>query len=357
VSFPDSIRARPAEATQTGSTPPGSGGGRGAPGPKNIADAVSRWSGRRWFERYATILGFLVMVAIFWALKPEVFGTWDNAKSILDQAAVVIILAVGLTIVMTAGEFDLAFPGLVGLCAVVAVKTMADWGGGPVLAVILAMAVGIGAGAIGGALVATKRTSSFITTLALNGIWGGVALGISGGAGGSTIVDVPESYASIASERIFGIALPIFYALAIAGIAAVVLRYTVFGRNARALGENEDAARLAGIRLPATRIGAFAVMGACTATVAIIMSSKLAQYTPDIASGLFIPPFVAAFFGISVLALGRFNVFGTVIGALFIGTLETGLLVAGAQSWIGDAIVGAALIVILFLSAHSRDSK
>jgi ribose/xylose/arabinose/galactoside ABC-type transport system permease subunit len=343
------------EDGRPGQTSP-SGGRRRGFGRAEIENALTPRLGWHWVERYATIIGFIAMFAIFWILKPHIFGTWESVKTILDQAAVVIILAVGLTVVMTTNEFDLSFPGLVGLCAVVAVKAMASGHASPALAVVLALATGLAGGLLAGALVATKRTSSFITTLALNTIWGGLALGVSGG-GGSTIVDIPLSYTTLTSTRLLGITLPVYYALALAIVAAVVLRATVFGRNARAIGENAEAARLSGIRLSFTRVGAFAFMGVCAGIVAVILSSKTAQYTPNIASGLFIPPFVAAFFGISVLAVGRFNVFGTVVGALFIGTLQTGLIVIGAQAWVGEMVVGAALLTILFISAQTRETR
>jgi ribose/xylose/arabinose/galactoside ABC-type transport system permease subunit len=104
------------------------------------------------------------------------------------------------------------------------------------------------------------------------------------------------------------------------------------------------------------RVTTFALLGLCAGVAAVILSYRQGQFTTDLSLGLFIPPFVAAFFGISVLATGKFNIFGTVIGALFIGTLEEGLIIAGAAAWTGDVVVGAALIVVLFFAASRRAS-
>jgi ribose/xylose/arabinose/galactoside ABC-type transport system permease subunit len=98
----------------------------------------------------------------------------------------------------------------------------------------------------------------------------------------------------------------------------------------------------------------FVVMGLCAGIAAVILSSQTGQFSPDLAGGLFIPPFVAAFFGISVLAAGRFNVFGTTVGALFVATLQTGLTIVGADSYLANIVIGAVLIVILFVAAQSR---
>jgi ribose/xylose/arabinose/galactoside ABC-type transport system permease subunit len=88
-----------------------------------------------------------------------------------------------------------------------------------------------------------------------------------------------------------------------------------------------------------------------------MLSSRTAQFSPDISTGLLVPPFVATFFGLSVLAAGRFNVFGTVVGALFIGTLETGLTIIGSSSWVADIVTGAALVAILFIATGRQVAR
>lgn len=304
-------------------------------------------------SRGATLFGFAVMFIFFWIEQP-VFGTWGNVRSILEVSAPIFILGVGLTIVLTTGEFDLSFPGIVGLSAVCGVLMMSSehlgWG----VAVAVGLLVGVAAGLIAGLFVAAGRASSFIVTLALQGIWGGVALGLSG-KGGSTITNVTNGYLNITLKNILGIPALIVYAVVIAILGFVVVRWTVFGRQAESVGENPEAARLAGIRVGTTKVIAFGIMGLCAGIAGVLLSSQTGQFTPDLATGLFIPPFVAAFFGISVLAAGRFNIFGTLVGAIFIATLQTGLTIMGLALWVGQAIVGASLIVILFIAAQSRE--
>jgi len=307
---------------------------------------------QREFIKYMTLIGFAVMFGLFSLLEPDVFPTWRNIRSILELSAPIVILAVGLTVVLVTGEFDLSFPGLVGLAAVIAVKTMSDADQPAAVAVAAALGVGLAGGIIAGVLVAFQRASSFIITLALGSIWSGVALGVTGG--GLTLATVTVGYTNITFKSVFGIPLAVIYALVVALALFALLRWTIFGREAHAIGSNSDAARLAGIRLGLTRVGAFAVLGVCVGITAVILSSRSGQYSPDIATGLFIPPFVAAFFGMSVLAAGRFNVFGTVVGALFIATLQTGLIVLGSEAWVADVIVGSVLLVILFLAAQAR---
>lgn len=321
--------------------------------------AAPRTAGRRRFlalvGRYATLVGFVGVIIGFSLAKPDIFPTWTNARTILDQAAVVIILAVGLTVVVTTQEFDLSFTGVITLASVLSVMAMSNWHLGTVPAVLIGLAVGTGCGLIAGALVAARRASSFITTLALGTVWTGLAVGISKDK--SSITDITTGYGNLTFWRPLGVPVNVFYALAVILLCYGLLRWTVFGRNASAVGANEIAARLAGLPLPQVRIGAFAVMGLCSGIAAVLISSRTGGYQPGVADGLLVPPFVAVFFGLSVLGRGRFNVPGTVLGALFIGTLQTGLNIIGKSGWVADVVVGTTLVIILFAASSVRESR
>ena len=173
--------------------------------------------------------------------------------------------------------------------------------------------------------------------------------------GNQTIIEgINDSFVSITDTRIWNLALAVYIAAGFTLVAAATLRWTVFGRYLQSIGSNAEAARLAGIGLSRIRIAAFAALGLSAALAALIITSRQAQYTPNVGVGLFLEPYVAAFFGMSVLAARRFNVFGTVIGALFIGTLETGLTIVGAEDWVSDVVEGAVLLVIVVAGRRTR---
>jgi ribose/xylose/arabinose/galactoside ABC-type transport system permease subunit len=302
-------------------------------------------------DRYATLIGFALMVAYFWWRHPATFGTWDNFESILNQAAPTVVLAVGLTIVLTTAAYDLSFPGTLAIASVGGVMLMSDSGVSTLVSIVASLGIGVGAGIIAGVLVASERASSFIVTLALGTVWSGLAIGISGG---QTITDVNLSYIDLTLNSVLGIPNSVVVAFFVSVLSWALLRYTVFGREAQAIGSNPTAARLAGIRIGVVRVAAFAVFGLCVGIATVLLSSSTGGYNPSLGSGLFIPPFVAAFFGIAVLGAGRFNVFGTVVGALFIGTLETGLVIGGTEAWVGNVIVGLVLVVILVFAVGRR---
>ena len=316
----------------------------------------SRWSRvKRFSGRYATIVGFVGIIIGFSIARPSIFPTIVNARTILDQAATIIILATGLTVVITTQEFDLSFPGVVLFCSVLSVKAMATWHLGTSISVLIGIMTGAACGLVAGALVAARRASSFITTLAFGSILGGLALGVS--HDGQSIMDITKVYGDLTFWRPFGIPVTLFYAATVVFICYALLRWTVFGRNATAVGANEIAARLAGLPLGKIRIGAFVVMGMCSGIVSVMLASRAGGFQPGLSDGLLVPPFVAVFFGLSVLAIGKFNILGTLAGALFIGTLETGLNMVGLSGWVADVVVGSALIIILFAASSIRSVR
>lgn len=325
--------------------------------PPGATEAASRLDrAKSWLipfaERYVTLLLFAVMVIVFWVLRPDTFGTLDNLRSILDQAAVIVMVSVGLTVVLAAGEFDLSFPYAIGLASAAATLMMTKYGLGATAAVIAGLVAGVVAGAISGVFVALQRASSFIVTLAIGFVWIGIADAVTGG---QTIIDgFSSGFVNLTSNTLFGITIAVYIAAAFSLLTAAMLRFTVFGRYLQSIGSNPEAARIAGIGLSRIRVAAFAVLGLGVGIAAVIITSRQAQYTPDVGAGLFLQPYVAAFFGMSVLAARRFNVFGTVVGALFIGTLETGLIIVGAEDWVSNVVQGGVLLAIVLSARRAR---
>jgi ribose/xylose/arabinose/galactoside ABC-type transport system permease subunit len=298
-------------------------------------------------EKWATLIGFALMVAFFWIDNPSTFGTVANFKAILDEAAVPVLLGVGLTAVLSVAEFDLAFPYALGLASAAATLMMTDHSAGVFVAVVVGILVGVASGAIAGVFVAQQRVSSFVITLGFGFVW----LGIADGLTNSQVITINDTgFNNLTSHSVLGFTLATIIAAAFALAIGVMFRWTVLGRYMMSVGSNPQASRLAGLRLASLRVAAYVVLGIGVGIAAIILTSRQAQYTPGLGTGLFLTPYVAAFFGMSVLAARRFNVFGTVIGALFIGTLQTGLVIIGAAAWVGELLQGVVLLVILLIA-------
>jgi len=314
-----------------------------------------RTAGEAWgvlrplLERFGVLVIFAGVIAVFSILSPDSFFRVSNFEIILRQTSTVILLGVGLTLVLAAGEFDLSFPYVFGLISGIIVTVMVDSGAGPFIGVLVGLLAGLAIGVINGALVATRRASSFIVTLAVGSVATGMMYGIAGES--PVTFGLPEGYKEIARFELFGVRAVVMAALAAAVVVAVTLRSTVFGRYVRATGSNEVAAGNSGIPLALIRISVFAFLGLLVAVAAIFESSQANAHYPAAGVGLFLPPFVAAFLGTSVLARGQFNVFGTVIGALFISTLNTGLIIQNTPSWVISVVQGVVLLLAVMVAA------
>jgi ribose transport system permease protein len=302
-------------------------------------------------EKWATLIGFALMVAFFWANNPDTFATTANLKSILDQAAVPVLLGVGLTAVLAVAEFDLAFPYALGLSSAAMTLMMTDHGSAAPLAVLVGIGVAVIAGVVTGIFVAQQRVSSFVITLGFGFVW----LGITDGLTNSQVISngISLGFLDLTSHRVVGLSLATVTAAIFALCMGIMFRYSVVGRYLMSVGSNPQASRLAGLPLSGLRVTAYAMLGIGVGIAAVIITSRQGQYTPNVGAGLFLSPYVAAFFGMSVLAARRFNVLGTVVGALFMGTLQTGLVIIGASAWVYTFIQGAVLLVILLIARRS----
>jgi ribose/xylose/arabinose/galactoside ABC-type transport system permease subunit len=328
-----------------------------AGGPKNVPgeDAPRRdWKTATadFAERWGVLVVFAVMIVVFSLLSPDVFPTWRNTLSILEQASIVVLLAVGLTYVLAAGEFDLSFPYVYTLASGVCVISMTKWGFGTVPAIFVGLGVGAATGLINGIFVATKRASSFIITLALGTAYTGLMYGIAGEA--PITAGINKSFIDLTTFEIGEIRLDVIMMVVIAIVAGIALRSSVFGRHVKATGSNPAAASVAGVKVSWVRIGCYVVLGLCVAVAAILQTSLSAAFYPTGGQGLFLPPFVAAFIGTSVLGRGQFTVFGTVVGALFIGTLQTGLLMQNIPAWVIYVVQGGVLLAAVMAAAQTR---
>lgn len=306
-------------------------------------------------ERWGVLVVFGLMILVFSLLSPDVFPTWKNARSIIEQASIVILLAVGLTFVLAAGEFDLSFPSVFTLVSGVAVVAMTDWGLGAFGGVLVGLGVGLATGLLNGGLVATRRASSFIVTLALGTAYTGLMFGIAGE--GPITSGVPNGFIDISTWGIGDIRFQVIVMVVVSIALGLVLRSTIFGRYVKATGSNPDAAAIAGVKVSRVRVTCFVLLGLCVAVAALLQSSLSAAHYPTAGQGLFLPPFVAAFIGTSVLGRGQFTVFGTVIGALFIGALQTGLLLQDIPSWVIYVVQGVVLLIAVLVASQTKKRK
>jgi ribose/xylose/arabinose/galactoside ABC-type transport system permease subunit len=298
--------------------------------------------GRELAERWSLPLAFVGAIAFFAAARPETFLTLANARAILDDTSVLVVLAVGVTLVLVIGEFDLSVGFVVGLAAAAGVGAMAFRGWPVWVAVLVALGAGSVAGLVNGIAVAHVRIPSFVATLAVGSIAAAIELAITKT---SIFENIPASYLDIALTRVATVPMRALIAAAVVLLFLVILRATVYGRHASAIGDNPAAATLAGIPVARVRLIAFVLAGLTAGLAAVLVTSSAGSYYPNVGAGYLLPAYAAAFLGLSMGSGLRFNVLGSYLGVLLLGTVTTGLTMMNQPSWVAALVQGIVLIV------------
>jgi ribose/xylose/arabinose/galactoside ABC-type transport system permease subunit len=296
---------------------------------------------RAFLERWSLLIAFAGAIVFFAAARPSSFLTLDNARAIVDDTSVLAVLAVGVTLVLVIGEFDLSVGFVVGLAAAAGVGAMSFQGWPIWAAVLLMLGAGAVAGLANGIAVAYIRIPSFVATLAIGSIAAAVELAITRT---SIFEGIPVGYVEIATTRLGTIPLRAIVAAALVLLFLVVLRGTVFGRHASSIGDNPAAATLAGVPVARVRLLTFVLAGASAGLAGVLVTASAGSYYPNLGTGLLLPAYAAAFLGLSLGSGLRFNVVGSYVGVLLLGTVTTGLTMMNQPSWVAALVQGFVLI-------------
>ena len=221
--------------------------------------------------RYGVLLAFVAMLVFFTIARPDTFPTIDNAKSILVNAAPGMIVALGLTVVLVMGDFDLSIGSMVGFAAGAAVALMVYHGVGWQLAIVLVILMALGVGIANGLLVPVFGGNSFIMTLGMATILTGLEYAFTDQA--TVFQGLPQGYIDLGAKSFLGLSNQVWIALVVALVLWVLLDATELGRFMYAIGGNQEAARLSGIRTRLLRTVGFMIVAATAAIVGILISA------------------------------------------------------------------------------------
>lgn len=324
--------------------------GRGpVPGTRTRRPWTGRGGGGRravLLRRYGTVIGFVALLVLFSALRPAAFLSAANFRNILEQVAVLGIVAAAQTVVMSVGDFDLSVGALASLVGVVAAGLLV--GGAPVVVVlVIALALGALAGALNGALVAYMKLSAFIATLATMTAFGGLALRITDGA---TVFGLPEAFVHLGQGAVGPVPIPILVVAAVALLTWVALSQTTLGRRWYAVGGNPEATMLAGVNVDLVRFTAFVVSGAGAAAAGLVLTARLATAHPTAGDPLMLTSIAAVFLGMTMFKDGVPNLPGTLVGVLIVGVLSNGLNILQVNSYVQQVLTGLIIIVAVAAS-------
>ena len=305
----------------------------------------------RLFEVNGLLILTLLLIAFFSILLPRTFPTPLTATAILQETSTVALLALGETIVIASGQFDLSIGYVIDICAVLAVGLQRGnalpWPVDVVLILLLGVAIGLG----NGLLVEKAKIDSFIATLGLGTIAYGVANWYTGGQ--QLVATLPAGFVALNQARLLGIPLPALYVVLIAAVLWCVLEFLPVGRYLYAVGSNRRAAELVGVRANRYVIGAFVVSGLITSFAGVILGSKLQVAESSVGPEYLLPAFVGALLGATTIKPGRVNVLGTVIAVLILAIGIAGLEQLGGAFFVEPLFDGSTLIIAVGLAAYA----
>lgn len=302
-----------------------------------------------YFRQYRRELSifFAIGVAflIFGLLNPMYF-TVNNISTIVQQSVTYGLMGIGMTAIIITGGIDLSVGSALALIASVSAQ-LAKASIPIPLWILICGVLGFSMGALNGFLIAKLKLQPFIATMGTMSIYRGLAYVFTGGF---PVLGVPRNYRNVFNLKLnsyMTISVLIFFAFAI--IMTLILKKTRLGTHAYAVGGNEEASRLSGVKVDYTKIMIYALAMLGTVFAALVMNGRLGTGDPSTGQGYEMEAIAAAAIGGTSMAGGRGNVLGTVLGAILFSALKVGLIVMGMDTFYQFIVTGAVIIIAAYV--------
>lgn len=316
---------------------------------KGTAGAGGVTGVRRLLLDNGALTALIVLVIAMSALSGD-FLTTDNLLNIGVQAAVTAILAFGVTFVIVAAGIDLSVGSVAALSATVLAWSATSAGIPVVVAVLLAIATGLACGLVNGILISYGKLPPFIATLAMLSVGRGLSLVISQGSP----IPFPSSVSHLGDTLGGWLPVPVLVMVIMGLITALVLGRTYIGRSMYAIGGNEEAARLSGLRVKKQKLAIYALSGLFAAAAGIVLASRLSSAQPQAANGYELDAIAAVVIGGASLAGGTGKASGTLIGALILAVLRNGLNLLSVSAFWQQVVIGIVIALAVLLDTVRR---
>jgi ribose transport system permease protein len=297
-------------------------------------------------QRYALLLAWAAVIVVFGLLRPDTFMTTQNFQTIFSTQAIPLIVALGLVVSLTAGEYDLSAGSTMGFSLILVGYLNAEQGWPIGVALIVALLAAVLVGTINAFCIVWLGIDSIVATLGMGTFLAGMALAVSS----LPISGVSAALTDASRHELFGLQMVFFYAVIVAAVLWYVLSYTPLGRYLFFVGANRNVARLSGIRVDLIRAGALIACSTIAGLAGILQAGLLGGADPTVGQSLLLPAFAAAYLGSTAILPGRFNAWGTFVGVYFLATGIVGLQLMGLSGWIEQVFYGAALVLAVALS-------
>ena len=294
---------------------------------RRLADVVSQ----------ATALGALVVIGVVLTILSPHFLTYVNLSEVVVDAAVTAIIAVGQTLVIVTAGIDLSVGSVAALAGVVGAQLMVDLKLPWPVAIAGGVLVGVLAGVVNGGLVSLVKLPPFIATLGMMGVARGVTFLT---AGAVAVYGLPAGFTALGQGYAGSIPVPAICLAVVIVIFGVIFTWTRLGRHARAIGSNQEAARLAGVRVGSYLVLVYVLAGALAGFAGMIAASRVESGQPNFGIGLELDAIAAAVIGGASLFGGQGTVAGAIIGSFLIEEIRNGSVLLNINTYAQDVIIG-----------------
>jgi ribose/xylose/arabinose/galactoside ABC-type transport system permease subunit len=312
----------------------------------SLSNAIGH-ADRRWLFKGLGLTIVVISLALIFSLINPRFATIANFANVLTQASYYIIIAVGMTFVITSAGIDLSVGSLLALVTVIGFDLIKDGTVHPLLGVLIMFALGGGIGCLTGLLIAFVKIPPFIATLAMMVSLRGLALLHSAG---NMHYGLPSSLTWLGQGDLLGVPVPVIIALAFAVFGGWLYNHTKFGLHVRAVGGNREAARLAGVPVNLVEVMVYVLMGLVTALGGLIMIARIDSTQATIGTAMEIHVIAAVIIGGTSLFGGSGTVYGTVMGALLLSMMTNALVIAGVDYFWQLVVMGVIVLIAVAIN-------
>ena len=323
-------------------------------GGRRVWRAVQSSAGGSLLGTYG-LLGLTVAIFVLFALLlPSTFPTGTNLNAILTNQSIPAILALGATIPIVTGRFDLSIGYGIGLAHVVAMWLIVQYDVAWPVVLLLVLGGGVVVGLLNGALVEFAQIDSFIATLGTGSVLYALTGWITGGGRiVPTINGLPVAFTDLTDSSFVGLPVTFWYVVALVVLLWLCLEHLPIGRFLYVVGANPRAAELVGIKRRRVVIFAFVGSGIVTAFAGVLLAAQQQIGDPSAGSSYLLPAFVGALLGSTTIKPGRANAVGTLVAVAILAIGLSGLQQEGAAFWVTPLFNGLTLLAAVGLAGFA----
>ncbi|GAB5510491.1 MAG: ABC transporter permease [Hyphomicrobiales bacterium] len=301
--------------------------------------------------------GLLIIIAVFFvffSIWSPVFLTFNNQLNIIEGSAILLILALGMTLIVSMGGIDLSVGIALDFGAAFAVVALKEYDAAWYIACLVGIGAGASVGLLNAILVVGLRVSPFMATLGTFFIGSSVQRIFTNGGGPISHRRMPQEYRDLAVGDIGGIPTEVVIAIVVLILYFIFLERSILGKRIHAIGLQKEAANVAGIPVRRYMFIAFILAAATCAIGGLIGSANIRMFTPLAGYAYLLDAIAAVFIGAAIHPKGRPNVLGTLVGVLFLGMIGNGLNLMGLNFNLKDALSGIILVGALTLAVAQK---